>query len=64
MPFGMPALNENMKGVYPPSKAGEVKNAQGALLATMFGIGNLVGTLLGGIMGSAIPSEHCLAFYP
>jgi len=30
------------------------------LLSTAFGLGNLVGTLVGGIMKSALPATDCL----
>tara|TARA_B110000285_G_C14974981_1_gene538497 strand:- start:290 stop:481 length:192 start_codon:yes stop_codon:yes gene_type:complete len=58
----MPALDENLVGVYPENLISEVKNAQGALLSTAFGLGNLVGTILGGVMGAVIPAKACLKF--
>lgn len=51
LPYGMPALEENLIGVFPADKDAEVKNASGTLLSTAFGLGNLVGTILGGLMG-------------
>ena len=60
----MPALDENLQGVYPLDKTAEVKNAQGALLSTAFGLGNLIGTLVGGFIGTVLPTTACLKFDP
>jgi len=51
LPYGMPALGENLVGVFPADKETQVKNAQGSLLSTAFGLGNFIGTLLGGLLG-------------
>ena len=63
LPYGMPALAENLVGVFPADKAREVKNAQGVLVSTAFGFGNLVGTILGGLTSQVFfPSTKCLRF--
>ena len=63
LPYGMPALAENLVGVFPADKAREVKNAQGVLVSTFFGAGNLIGTLLGGLTSQVFfPNVKCLEF--
>lgn len=50
LPYGMPALGENLVGVFPPDKEVQVKNAQGSMLSVFFALGNFIGTLLGGFL--------------
>jgi hypothetical protein len=50
LPYGMPALAENLVGVFPADQEVQVKNAQGSLLSVFFALGNFIGTLLGGFM--------------
>lgn len=61
-PYGMPALAENLEGVFPADKDGEVKNAMGSLLSLCFGLGNLVGCILGGVINAIAKSDTCLKF--
>ena len=61
-PYGMPALAENLEGVFPADKDGEVKNAMGSLLSLCFGLGNLIGCILGGVINTLAASKDCLGF--
>ena len=61
-PYGMPALAENLEGVFPADKDGEVKNAMGSLLSLCFGLGNLIGCILGGVINQVAASTDCLTF--
>lgn len=60
MPAAMPALDESLKGVYPPGKDGQVKNAMGALVAGAFGAGNFIGTIMGGVLNTLFETNYCL----
>ena len=62
-PYGMPALAENLEGVFPADKDGEVKNAMGSLLSLCFGLGNLIGCILGGVINTVFNSKDCLKFF-
>jgi MFS family permease len=60
MPAAMPALDECLRGCFPPSKDSQVKNAMGALVAGAFGTGNFLGTIVGGVMSDIFKSPYCV----
>ena len=64
MPAAMPALDECLRGCFPPSKDGQVKNAMGALVAGAFGTGNFIGTIVGGVMNNIFKDYDCVKVPP
>ena len=62
MPAAVPAISNILDGHYHGPAEDQMKNAMSSLVAGAFGLGNLVGTMAGGILSSAMPPNGCMVY--
>lgn len=62
MPAAVPAISGILDGVYHGAEEDQMKNAMSALVAGAFGIGNLGGTMAGGVLATLLPPAGCQVY--
>ena len=62
MPAAVPAISNILDGVYVGEQEDQMKNAMSSLVAGAFGLGNLVGTMAGGILATLLKPTGCMVY--
>ena len=62
MPAAVPAISNILDGHYHGEQEDQMKNAMSSLVAGAFGLGNLAGTIVGGILSALMPADGCMVY--
>lgn len=62
MPAAVPAISNILDGRYFGEEEDQMKNAMSSLVAGAFGVGNLVGTMSGGILATILHPTGCMIY--
>lgn len=62
MPAAVPAISNILDGHYHGEEEDQMKNAMSSLVAGAFGLGNLAGTMAGGILATFLSPTGCMVF--
>ena len=62
MPAAVPAISNILDGVYVGEQEDQMKNAMSSLVAGAFGLGNLTGTMSGGILATILKPPGCVVY--
>ena len=62
MPAAVPAISNILDGVYFGEQEDQMKNAMSSLVAGAFGLGNLSGTMAGGILATFLKPTGCMVY--